>query len=89
MTAQFKDDLARAGVPYEEYLKHIKKDEDSLRKEWRETSRAQIEDQGRMKMAKAAAKKAPARKAAKPAARKTTARKTTARKTTARKAAKR
>lgn len=49
-----------------------------------EMSRARIEDQGRMKMAKAAAKKAvkkaPARKAAKPAARKTTARKTTARK---------
>jgi DNA topoisomerase-1 len=50
-----------------------------------EMSRAHIEDQGRMKMAKAAAKKAvkkaPARKAAaKPAARKTAARKTTARK---------
>jgi len=35
MLAQFKDDLARSGVSYEDYLKHIKKTEDDLRAEWR------------------------------------------------------
>ena len=38
MMAQFKGDLARSGVPYEEYLKHIKKTEDDLKKEWDETA---------------------------------------------------
>ncbi|MEI6843306.1 MAG: trigger factor [bacterium] len=38
MLAQFKDDIARSGVSYEEYLKHIKKTEDDLRKEWSETA---------------------------------------------------
>jgi FKBP-type peptidyl-prolyl cis-trans isomerase (trigger factor) len=38
MVAQFKDDVARAGVKYEDYLSHIKKSEDDLRKEWRETA---------------------------------------------------
>lgn len=38
MMAQFKDDLARAGIGYEDYLKHIKKTEEDLRGEWRETA---------------------------------------------------
>ncbi len=38
MLAQFKDDIARAGVKYDEYLTHIKKTEDDLKKEWRETA---------------------------------------------------
>jgi FKBP-type peptidyl-prolyl cis-trans isomerase (trigger factor) len=38
MTAQFKDDIARAGVAYEDYLKHIKKTEDDLKAEWKETA---------------------------------------------------
>ncbi len=35
MTAQFKDDVMRAGGTFEEYLKHIKKTEEDIRKEWR------------------------------------------------------
>ncbi len=38
MLAQFKDDLARSGVPYDEYLKHIKKSEEDLKKEWHDTA---------------------------------------------------
>jgi trigger factor len=38
MLAQFKDDIAQAGAPYEEYLKHIKKTEEDLKKEWRDTA---------------------------------------------------
>jgi FKBP-type peptidyl-prolyl cis-trans isomerase (trigger factor) len=38
MFAQLKDDVARAGVKYEDYLEEIKKTEDDLRKEWRETA---------------------------------------------------
>ncbi len=38
MLAQFKDDIARAGVTYENYLKHIKKTEIDLKKEWQETA---------------------------------------------------
>jgi trigger factor len=34
MLAQFKDDLAQNGVGYDDYLKHIKKTEDDLKKEW-------------------------------------------------------
>jgi len=35
MTAQFKDDVMRSGGTFEEYLKHIKKTEEDIRKEWR------------------------------------------------------
>jgi trigger factor len=35
MTAQFKDDVMRAGGTFEEYLKHIKKTGEDIRKEWR------------------------------------------------------
>jgi trigger factor len=45
MLAQFKDDLSRSGVPYEEYLKHIKKSEDDLKKDWRETAEKRAKSQ--------------------------------------------
>lgn len=35
MESQFEDDIARMGVKPEEYLKHIKKSREDLRKEWR------------------------------------------------------
>lgn len=38
MIAQFKDDLARSGVQYDDYLTHIKKTEEDLRKEWHDTA---------------------------------------------------
>ncbi len=38
MLAQFKDDIARSGISYEDYLKHIKKTEDDLRTEWKDAS---------------------------------------------------
>lgn len=38
MLAQFKDDIARAGANYEEYLKHIKKTETDLLTEWRDVA---------------------------------------------------
>ncbi len=36
MLAQFKDDVAKSGISYEDYLKHIKKTEEDLRVEWKE-----------------------------------------------------
>lgn len=38
MTAQFKDDIAKAGITYEDYLKHIKKTEDDLKTEWKDVA---------------------------------------------------
>ena len=38
MLAQFKDDIAKSGVSYEDYLKHIKKTEEDLKNEWRDTA---------------------------------------------------
>lgn len=38
MLAQFKDDIGKAGVKYEEYLAHIKKTEDDIKKEWHDTA---------------------------------------------------
>lgn len=35
MLARFKDDIGRMGLKFEEYIKHIKKTEDDLRKDWR------------------------------------------------------
>lgn len=35
MIARFKDDVARVGAKWEDYLKQIKKTEEELRKEWR------------------------------------------------------
>jgi len=35
MLARFKDDISRMGLKFEEYLKHIKKTEEDLRKDWR------------------------------------------------------
>jgi len=34
MLAQFEDDIARAGLKVEDYLKHLKKTPDDLKKEW-------------------------------------------------------
>src|SRR3989344_1175524 len=36
MLAQFRDDIGRSGITYEDYLKHIKKTEDDLKIEWKE-----------------------------------------------------
>src|SRR5581483_6195450 len=36
MLAQFKDDISRSGVSYEEYLQHIKKTEADLKTEWKD-----------------------------------------------------
>lgn len=36
MLAQFKDDVTRTGASYEEYIKHVNKTEEDIRKEWRE-----------------------------------------------------
>ncbi len=38
MLAQFKDDVAKSGISYEDYLKHIKKTEDDLKLEWKDTA---------------------------------------------------
>ena len=38
MLAQFKDDIGKSGISFEEYLKHIKKTEEDLKKEWRDTA---------------------------------------------------
>src|SRR3989344_3324458 len=38
MIAQFKDDIGKSGIPFEEYLKHIKKTEDDLKLEWKDTA---------------------------------------------------
>ncbi|MFA5888681.1 MAG: trigger factor [Candidatus Paceibacterota bacterium] len=38
MLAQFKDDLARASITYEDYLKHIKKTEEDLKTEWKDVA---------------------------------------------------
>jgi trigger factor len=35
MLARFKDDISRMGLKFDEYLKHIKKTEEDLRKDWR------------------------------------------------------
>ena len=35
MLARFRDDIGRMGLKFDEYLKHIKKTEDDLRKDWR------------------------------------------------------
>ena len=38
MLAQFKDDIGKSGVSFEDYLKHIKKSEEDLKVEWKETA---------------------------------------------------
>lgn len=45
MTAQFKGDIAQMGAKFEDYLKHIKKTEEDMRKEWTSDAekRAKIE----------------------------------------------
>lgn len=38
MLAQFKDDIAKGGISYEDYLKHIKKTEEEIKAEWKDTA---------------------------------------------------
>ncbi len=38
MLAQFKDDIAKGGITYEDYLKHIKKTEEEIKVEWKDTA---------------------------------------------------
>ena len=38
MSAQFKEDIAQSGLSFDDYLKHIKKTEDDLRVEWKDTA---------------------------------------------------
>ncbi len=38
MLAQFKDDIGKSGISMEDYLKHIKKTEEDLRVEWKDTA---------------------------------------------------
>ncbi|MFZ2522794.1 MAG: trigger factor [Minisyncoccia bacterium] len=38
MMAQFQDDIGKSGLSIEQYLKHIKKSLEDLKKEWRETA---------------------------------------------------
>ena len=45
MLAQFKDDIVRAGTTYEEYLKHIKKTEEDLKKEWKDVATKRAKSQ--------------------------------------------
>jgi FKBP-type peptidyl-prolyl cis-trans isomerase (trigger factor) len=45
MLGQFKDDIDRAGVNYDEYLAHIKKSEDDMKKEWQGTAEKRAKSQ--------------------------------------------
>lgn len=45
MSAQFKDDIGKSGVSFEDYLKHIKKTEEDMRKEWTETATKRAKSQ--------------------------------------------
>ncbi|MSU45341.1 MAG: hypothetical protein EXS47_01800 [Candidatus Zambryskibacteria bacterium] len=45
MLAQFKDDIAKGGVSYEDYLKHIKKTEMEVKAEWKETATKRAKSQ--------------------------------------------
>lgn len=45
MLAQFKDDIAKSGISYEDYLKHIKKTEDDLKLEWKDTATKRAKSQ--------------------------------------------
>ncbi|OHA96840.1 MAG: hypothetical protein A3C63_01315 [Candidatus Zambryskibacteria bacterium RIFCSPHIGHO2_02_FULL_39_82] len=38
MLAQFKDDIGKSGISFEDYLKRIKKTENDLRMEWKDTA---------------------------------------------------
>ena len=38
MLAQFKDDIGKSGITYQEYLKHIKKTEEDLKVQWKDTA---------------------------------------------------
>ncbi len=38
MLAQFKDDIARSGISYDDYLKHIKRTETEIKADWKDTA---------------------------------------------------
>ena len=38
MLAQFKDDIGKSGITFEDYLKHVKKTEDNLKLDWKDTA---------------------------------------------------
>lgn len=38
MKAQFQDDLAQSGIKFEDYLEHVKKTEDDLKTDWKDTA---------------------------------------------------
>ncbi len=45
MLAQFKDDISRSQVNYDEYLAHIKKSEEDLKKEWQDLAEKRAKSQ--------------------------------------------
>jgi trigger factor len=45
MSAQFEDDLAKSGIILKDYLKHIKKTLDDLKKDWQETATKRAKSQ--------------------------------------------
>ncbi len=38
MLAQFKDDIGKSGISFDDYLKHIKKTEEEIKLEWKDTA---------------------------------------------------
>lgn len=42
MLGQFKSEVERAGVKWEDYLTHIKKTDDDIRKEWKDAALTRI-----------------------------------------------
>lgn len=45
MIAEFKDDLARSGLSFEDYLTHIKKTQEDIKKEWRPVAETRAKTQ--------------------------------------------
>jgi len=45
MVAQFKHDVAQMGIKFEDYLKHLKKTEDDMKKEWEKDAESRAKTQ--------------------------------------------
>lgn len=45
MVAQFKHDVSQMGIKFEDYLKHLKKTEEDMRKEWQKDAEARAKTQ--------------------------------------------
>jgi len=45
MTTQFRHDISRMGMKFDEYLKYIKKSEEDLKKEWRTDAESRVKTQ--------------------------------------------